>query len=60
MKFKLSKSSFEGSDMIIMLGVGAAIGGLMGFAGVIVGVVVVVCGWALTKLEKKEVEPNAE
>ena len=59
-KLKLRTSSFEATDMMIMLGVGAALGGLMGFGGVIIGILIVAGAWAITKLEKKGAEPDAK
>lgn len=56
-KLKLRTSSFEATDMMIMLGIGAVLGGLMGFGGVIIGILIVAGAWAITKLEKKEAKP---
>ena len=60
MKFKLKTSSFEPTDLMIMLGVGTALGAFMGFAGVVIGILIVFGAWAMTKLEKKEAKPDAK
>ena len=45
---------------MIMLGVGTALGAFMGFAGVVIGILIVFGAWAMTKLEKKEAKPDAK
>ena len=45
---------------MLMLGVGTALGGFMGFAGVVIGILIVFGAWTITKLEKKEAKPDAK
>lgn len=57
---KLDKMTFTFSDLLIILGVGAILGGLMGMAGIVIGALCAMGGWAMTKFQKKAVKPVAK
>lgn len=56
---QLHKMTFDITDMLIILGIGAILGGLMGMAGIVIGAMCAIGGWAMTKFKKKEVKKDA-
>jgi len=53
MKPQLDKMAFNSSDMLIILGIGVILGGLTGMAGIVIGALCAIGGWAITKMKKK-------
>ena len=56
---RLDKMTFDVTDVMVVLGVGAILGGLMGMAGIVIGALCAIGGWAMMKFKKKEVKKDA-